>query len=244
MTIDWWTLGFQTVNVAILIWILARFFWRPLSAMIEARREAAGRILAEAEAKRAEAAAAAAAAIETRAGFAAEREAILAAARTAAEQESASRRAEADRRAGEIEAAARAAMAAERQAAERAFADRAARLALDIAGRLAGRLDASAVRAAFLDGLVAAIRALPNEKRGDAAADANLQIVSAAPLSPDEQATTRRRVAEALGRAAEVGFAVDPTLVAGLELRGAHLVVGDNWRADLDRLKTEIADVG
>jgi len=174
MTIDWWTLGFQAVNVAILIWILAQFFWRPLSAMIEARREAASRILAEA-------AAAAAEAVRARAGFAAEREAILAAARTAAEAESATRRAEADRRAGEIEAAARAAMAAEREGAERAFAEPAARLALEIAGRLAGRLDASAVRAAFLDGLVAAIRALPDEERGDAASRADLQIVSAAP---------------------------------------------------------------
>jgi len=244
MSINWWTLGLQAVNVAILIWILARFFWRPVAAMIESRRDAAGRILAEAEAKRGEAEAAVVEAVKAHAGFAAEREAILAAARTAAEEESATRRAEADRRAGEIEAAAHAAMAAERQAAERAFAERAARLALEIGGRLAGRIDASAVRAAFLDGLVAAIRALPDEKRGDAASGGTLQIVSAAPLSPDEQAAARRRVAEALGRAADVGFAVDPTLIAGLELRGAHLLVGNNWRADLDRLKMELADVG
>jgi F-type H+-transporting ATPase subunit b len=197
MTIDRWTLGFQAVNVGILIWILAHFFWRPFAAMIEARREAAGRMLAEAEAKRGEAEAAVAEAVKARAGFAAERDAILVAARTAAEEESATRRAEADRRAGEIEAAARAAMAAERQAAERAFAEGAARLALEIAGRLAGRLDAAAVRAAFLDGLVAAVRALPDEKRGDAASAGTLQIVSAAPLSPDEQANARRRIAEA-----------------------------------------------
>ncbi len=244
MSIDWATLGLQAVNVAILIWILARFFWRPLAAMIEARRDAAGHILAEAEAKRGEAEAAVAEAVKARAGFAEEREGILAAARTAAEAESATRRAEADRRADEIETAARAAMAGERQAAERAFADQAARLALDIAGRLAGRLDASAVRAAFLDGLVAAVRALPDDKRSDAASGGTLQIVSAAPLSPDEQAAAQRRVAEALGRAVDLAFAVDPELVGGLELRGAHLVVANNWRADLDRLKSEIADVG
>ena len=28
MTIDWWTLGLQTINVAILVWLLKRFFWR------------------------------------------------------------------------------------------------------------------------------------------------------------------------------------------------------------------------
>jgi F-type H+-transporting ATPase subunit b len=244
MTIDWWTLGFQAVNVAILIWILAKFFWRPLAAMIEQRRDAAGRMLADAEAKRGEAAAAVAEAGRARAGFAAEREAILAAARTTAEQERVARRAEADRQAGEIEAAARAAMAAERQAAERAFAERAARLALEIAGRLAGRLDAAAVRAAFLDGLVASIRALPGDKRSDAASGGALQIVSPSPLPPDEQASARRRVGEAFGDSVEIGFAVDPALVAGFELRGAHLVVANNWRADLDRMKTEIADVG
>jgi F-type H+-transporting ATPase subunit b len=242
MTIDWWTLGFQAVNVAILIWILAKFFWRPLAAMIEQRREAAGRILAEAEAKRGEAAAAVAEAVKARAGFAAEREAILAAARTTAEQESATRRAEADRRAGQIETAARAAMAAEREAAERAFTGQATRLAVEIAARLAGRLDEASVRAAFLDGILAAIRALPDEKRSDAAAGGALQIISASPLPRDEQAATQRRVAEAFGDGVEIGFAVDPALVAGFELRGAHLIVANNWRADLDRLKTEIAD--
>jgi F-type H+-transporting ATPase subunit b len=37
MTIDWWTLGIQAVNVIILVWLLARFFWRPVAAMIEQR---------------------------------------------------------------------------------------------------------------------------------------------------------------------------------------------------------------
>ena len=71
MTIDWWTLGLQTVNVLILVWLLGRFFWRPVAAMIEQRRAAAQRMLAEAEAKRAQATAALAEIERTRAGFAA-----------------------------------------------------------------------------------------------------------------------------------------------------------------------------
>ena len=43
MTIDWWTLGFQTVNVAVLVWLLQRFFWRPVAAMIEQRRSVTAR---------------------------------------------------------------------------------------------------------------------------------------------------------------------------------------------------------
>ena len=38
MTIDWWTLGFQSVNVAVLVWLLQHFFWRPVAAMIALRR--------------------------------------------------------------------------------------------------------------------------------------------------------------------------------------------------------------
>ena len=86
MTIDWWTLGIQTVNVVILVWLLGRFFWRPVAAMIEQRRAAAQSMLAEAEAKQSEATTALAEIEQTRAGFAQEREAILAAAHEAAER--------------------------------------------------------------------------------------------------------------------------------------------------------------
>ncbi len=78
MTIDWWTLGIQAVNVIILVWLLARFFWRPVAAMIEQRRATAQQILTEAEAKRSRANRSPLAEIErTRAGFDKERQAII-----------------------------------------------------------------------------------------------------------------------------------------------------------------------
>src|SRR5450755_323750 len=115
MTIDWWTLGIQTVNVVILVWLLGRFFWRPVAAMIEQRRATAQRIVAEAEAKRSEATAALAEIERTRAGFAKEREAILAAAHEAAERARATRLAEAEKEAQSLEAATKAAIEKEKQ---------------------------------------------------------------------------------------------------------------------------------
>ncbi len=41
MRIDWWTLALQTVNVLILIWILSRFLFHPVVAIIDERRAAA-----------------------------------------------------------------------------------------------------------------------------------------------------------------------------------------------------------
>ena len=40
MTFDWWTLGLQTVNIVILVWLLQRFFWAPIAGMIAERRAA------------------------------------------------------------------------------------------------------------------------------------------------------------------------------------------------------------
>src|SRR6202034_118201 len=128
MTLSWWTLGIQTVNVVILIWLLGRFFWRPVAAMIEQRRATAQRIVAEAEAKRGEATAALAEIERTRDGFARERDGILSKAHEAAEQERATRLAEAEKEARSMEDAMKTTIAREKQAVDKAWAERASRL--------------------------------------------------------------------------------------------------------------------
>ena len=205
MTIDWWTLGIQTVNVVILVWLLGRFFWRPVAAMIEQRRATAQRILAEAEGKRSQATAALAEIERTRAGFAQEREAILAAAHAAAERARAARLEVAAKEAASLEAAARAAIEREKAEVDKAWAERASRLAVEIAARLVARLDGPAVRAAFLDWLLAEIRALPDPVRQAVAANGvTLEAISATPLEPADQAALpgadRRGVRSAIRR--------------------------------------------
>jgi len=247
MTIDWWTLSLQAVNVLILVWLLGRFFWRPVAAMIAERRAAILRGLADADAKRAEAAAALAEVERVRAGFAQEREAILAAAHTAAEELRAAQLAEAAKEAAALEAAARTAMANEHAALEKAWAQRAGELAIDIARRLLGRIEAPVLRDAFLNWLVAEIRALPELARRTMAADgAVLEAVTASPLGTAEQELYRARIAEALGAPPQLTFAVDSGLIAGLELHGPHLEIKNSWRADLERILADLnrADQG
>ena len=55
MRIDWWTLALQTFNVLVLVLILGRFLFRPVAAIIEERRTAAVKLLADAEAAKHEA---------------------------------------------------------------------------------------------------------------------------------------------------------------------------------------------
>ncbi len=241
MTIDWWTLGVQTVNVLILIWLLGRFFWRPVAAMIDQRRATAQRILADAEAKRSQAADALAEIERTRAGFAQEREAIIAAAREAAERERAARLTEAANEAASLQQGASAAIDKEKEAADNAWAERASRLAVDVAGRLVARLDGPSVRAAFLEGLLNNIRSLPEPARQAMAADGlALEAISATPLDPADQGRCRALIGEALGTHPQIAFKADPALIAGLELRGPNLLVSNSWRADLAQILADL----
>jgi F-type H+-transporting ATPase subunit b len=242
MTIDWWTLGIQAVNVIILIWLLGRFFWRPVAAMIEHRRATAQQVLAEAETKRSQAADALAQIERTRAGFDQERTSIIAAAHQAAEEARTAMLAAAAGEAAALQASARTMIDKERDAAEAAWIERTNQLAVEIARRLVARLDGSVISAAFLDWLLQEIRGLPENERDAVAADGVvLEAVSAAPIAPADQEHYRKLIGEAFGTHPQIDFKVDAALVAGLELRGPHLVVANSWRADLNRILADLA---
>jgi F-type H+-transporting ATPase subunit b len=241
MTIDWWTLGIQAINVTVLVWLLARFFWRPVAAMIEQRRATAQQILAEVETKRGQAAEALAEIERTRAGFDKEREAIIAAAHKAAEETRATLLAAATKEAAAIEAAATEAMAKEQNVAEAAWMERASRLAVEIAQRLVARLDGPVVSAAFLDWLLREIRALPDSVREAVCTKGvALEVMSATPIAPAEQERYRKLIGEAFAACPELTFKVDATLICGLELRGAHFVLSNSWRADLTKIRADL----
>jgi F-type H+-transporting ATPase subunit b len=241
MTIDWWTLGIQAVNVIILVWLLARFFWRPVAAMIEQRRATAQQILTEAETGRSRATDALAEIERTRAGFDKERQTIIATAHEAAEQARTAMLAAAAKEAAALEISARTAIEKEREAAKAAWMERASLLAVEIARRLVARLDGPAVSAAFLDWLLQEIRGLPENVRKAVAADGVvLEAVSAITIDPADQDRYRKLIGEALGVHPQISFQVDAAIIAGLELRGPHLVVANSWRADLEKILADL----
>jgi F-type H+-transporting ATPase subunit b len=242
MTIDWWTIGIQAVNVVILMWLLGRFFWRPVAGMIQERRAEAQKTLAEAEAKRNQATAGLAKIEQTRAGFAAEREAILATAHDDAERARLARLDETAEETAALKAAEKTSIEKERETAEKVWAERASRLAVDIAERLAARLDGPTVRAAFRDWALKSVRALPESVRQSVATkEIALEAISATPLDLAEQKRTGELIGEALGGHPKITFMTDPALIAGLELRAAHLVVSNSWRADLTQILADLA---
>ena len=165
MHIDWWTLALQTVNVLILIWILARFFFRPIADIVAKRQQETNRLFAEADAARKQAADALAQAEKGRAEVAAERDRLLADAQKAAQGEKARLMELAAQDAAKLRHEAEAALARDRAAAEGEIVDHAAALSVDIARRLLARLPAKPAFETFLAALCAEIGKLTPEAR-------------------------------------------------------------------------------
>ena len=243
MKFDWWTLALQTVNALVLIWILARFFFRPVVNIIAKRQEEANKLLANAAAAREKAADACADADKAGAEISAERDRLFAEARTSAQTEKANLLAQSSQEIAKLHSKAEAAIARDRAAAEQAIIARASELSVEIAERLLGRLPPKVVLSAFLDGLCGALSALPSEAReslASAAAGHAIEIVTAMPLSEGEARHVGDALKAAFGSEPPFAFRTDPALIAGIELHSRNTIVRNSWRADLDRIRGEL----
>ncbi len=240
MRIDWWTLGLQTVNVLILVAILARFLFRPVEAIMAERQAAAAKLLADAEAAKTAAIEAQKAAEAEGAKTLAAREAVLrhAAQETDAEREAAlaTAREEAD----QVRMAAETEMRWAQAAEEAAASDRSARLAVDVAQKLMARLPDAALVDGFIGGLAQAMAALPGESRKDFGAGGTVRVTAPRPMTESELTQCRAAIAGAVGRPVDLTVAVDPSLIAGLEIDTAHAVVRNSFREDLKRILEEL----
>jgi F-type H+-transporting ATPase subunit b len=241
MTIDWWTLGFQTVNVAILIGLLGHFFWKPVAAMIAARKTAAQKLTNEAKAELVKADEALAEVEKTRAGFAEERKSLLDAAHKEAEAAHAARLAEAETEAASLQATAKAAIDKAKKAQADAWADRSSDLAVTIAQRLAARLDGAVVEACFLDWLVNEIGKLPKADRDVAGTrDTKLEVTTATKRDAAERKRIVASIEKTLSATLHISFKTDPALISGIMLKGDHLVIDSSWRADLVKIAASL----
>jgi len=244
MHIDWWTLALQTVNVLILIWLLARFFFRPVMDIVAKRQQEAARLIDDAARARHDAIEARAKAEQERAGVAAERDKLITQARHVAEQEKQNLLAQAAQEIGKRRDEADAAIARDRAAAEAAVIDRAGTLAIDVARRLLARFPTPDLAATFIDQTCRDLRAVSPQARQSLAAAATpehpIEIVSAAPLSDAEQKKIGAALSEVFGRDLPCAFRSDPQVINGVELHSQNTIIRNSWRADLDRIRREL----
>ncbi|MFM0649614.1 F0F1 ATP synthase subunit delta [Paraburkholderia bryophila] len=241
MHIDWWTLALQTVNALVLIWLLARYLFRPVAKIVAARQQVAAALMADAMNAKAAALAERNKAADEAARVAQQRGDVLAAASAEAAALKTSLESAAHADADRLRSAAQVDIASERQAAATADTERASRLAIDIASKLIGRLPQETRVAGFIEGLAGELAKLPDVTRAELAQDgAMLRLIAPRAMKDDELAACRAALARVLGRDLPLTITVDPTLLAGLELEAPHAIVRNSFRSDLAYLQSEL----
>lgn len=243
MHIDWWTLALQTVNVLIFIWILGRFFFRPVTELVAKRKEATSRLLADADQARKDAEGLRAEAARVRTSIDAERDRLIREAHKAADTEKAALLADLSTELEHRRSDATVEIAKERAAMQRAVVDHASELSVDIARKLLKKLPPETAFSAFLNGLSTELGRLSAELRNSlarATPDRPLRVLAATPLAEEQQLELRAALGTALGVDPPLEFCSDQALIAGLEIQGRNVIVRNNWQADLALIRKEL----
>lgn len=239
MHVSGWNIALQTVNFLVLAWLLQRFLWKPVARIVEARQRDAAAVLGDAREERARAQRAEQEAQVRRAALAEEGRRELEASLRRADGEAQRVREEAEQKARCLIEQARAEIAEERARALRELEAQATELAITIAERLLR--EASAGQDALL--VARAMQTLdePEQRRLvarqlDQLDEARVEVVSASPLGKDAEQRLRAWLSGVAARPVALVFQVDPSMVAGLELRFPHGVWQLSYRAWLQRI--------
>jgi F0F1-type ATP synthase membrane subunit b/b' len=234
MQIDWWTLGLQAVNFAVLVWLLRRFLYAPVRRVIAERKAEVDAARAEAAEAKTNAEAEAEKLRQAQAALEEDRQGVMDRVAAAAAEAARETAAEARSAAATQVAKAEAAIAAERAAAVEAAESELADLAAGLAGRILHESAAKVAPGLFLDGLAEALGNLPEAERARLAADmgkpgAVATVVTARPLPPQDHGIWSSRLVPLLGGAGTLAFAEDRAILGGAELRLAHSVLKFGW---------------
>ena len=226
----------QIVNFAVLAWLLSKLLYGPITKMLDERRAKIEKGLEDARA-----------AETARANAEAERQSVLDAARAEAqklraeanqqaEQAAAKIRADAQAEAEKIKADALSGLSAERDKMLSELRGQIAALAIAASNKLIGEsLDRKRQEALIADFFAK----VPAEVRsGLAGVTGEAEVVSAVPLTPDEQTRVKRELA-----LTQANFRVDPKLLGGLRVRVGDKVVDGSVAGQLEALHASMGRV-
>lgn len=241
MEIDWTTFALEAVNFLVLVWILKRFFYKPVLDAIARRRAAIEASLAEARSRHAEAEALEASCREGLKGLEADRRQ----AKEALAKEIAAERARLleQMKVGLAEERRKAEVIAARTGAEEARRreQQAVKSGLAFTARLLERVADPALEARLVAMAVEDLGALPEERRAEVREAVRAEsgppvVTTAGPLPDDLRKAVSEALATLLGREAAPVFEEDKALVAGLRVSLGPWVLKASVADDLEFL--------
>lgn len=243
MHLNGWTLLLQTVNFAVLVWLLQRYLYAPVLRIIDARQSEIQRQQGQIQALKSEAQARLASLDAARSAIAEERAAALKAADVEAQRAAEQRRSEAEQQAQALLAEARATLASERGRALEEARQISLDLGAQVALRLIGQLPLQVREEAWIEHITQYLAALPAPERAalerQLAQGSALRVVTATALSADTAAHWRDRLQGLLGAGVLMNFEVDERLLAGAELRFPQARLQFSWQGVLAALRNQ-----
>jgi len=244
MTFDWSTLALQTVNFAVLVWLLHRFLYKPVLGLIDARRADVETQYARAVAAEAAASAKVQALEAEQALIDRRRTEMIKSATAEAEQAAQARRLKGEEAVSALLAEERKRIVEERSQALAEVRTAALDLGVDIARRFLAEMPIEVSAEGYLEQIEARLAALtPAERvevRDGAVPGAKLCVATARPLPESVREEWRARLHRALDSTIDMEFETDPALVAGAELHFPTTILRFSWRSALAAMRAEI----
>ena len=243
MNFSWWTFGLQAANFLILVWLLRRFLFKPVNAIVARRKEELARGVAEASAETQTALKLQRDLQAQRAGIEAERQKALEEQRVQLAAERKKMIDEARAEAEKIRTQAAMQLGEERAAAAQELFSRTIELAVDLAQRLLRELPLPSIEHAFLTRVLDYLDRLSAQERAALISHLgsnSLVVTTAHLLDAREEAEWREQLGKRIGAAAGIKFSTDPALIAGAEITFPNAILRFNWRDALTTAAKEI----
>jgi F-type H+-transporting ATPase subunit b len=222
MLVDWFTVGAQTINFIILVWLLKRFLYQPILAAIDAREKRIASELADADTKRTQALAERDEFQQKNDAFDQQRAALLNQATREAENERRRLLDEARAAADAWSAKHHETLRREAQTLHDMIRHRVQHEVFAIARRALTDLAGQSLEERMVNQFVQKLRALNGEERSRLAAlggsGATVIVRTAFDLAPAQQTSTEGAIGDLMGTGTRVRFETAPDLVSGIEL--------------------------
>ncbi len=243
MNFSWWTFALQAANFLILVWLLHRFLFKPVRAIIARRKEEVSRALAEASAEK-ESAERLKHELETRmSAISAERQKMLDEAKALLSAERQKIIEEAQREAKRVRDQALQRLEEDRISASEKLYERTVELAINLAQRLLKEVAISSIEHLFLPRVIDYLDRMPAEERAKLLSRngiSNVLVTTAHPLDTHDQSEWREQLTKRLGGHLSITFDADSALIAGAALTFPHAILNFNWRDCLTLASKEL----
>lgn len=244
MAIDLWGLALQAINVLILVWLLSRFLWRPVANAIAQRQKTVRTVLDDATATQTRASIVRAEVENARSGLAAERQTLLSDAMASIEATKAAKVTQARQEAENLVQAAQITSDREIRTFRKENAAKSAEFAVEIAQKLLERVDRGLAQNTFQTFLIDDVHNMSGKDRAAlTSSEDGVTLFSASDLADKDKSLITTTLKDAVGDIGPLTFKTDPSLIAGFEIRATHFSLHNSWRADLDRILSDVKNV-